>query len=137
MLRRLAYSTLAAAAVFTLAACEDSATKESDLKTISGTVAYRERIALPPSAKVKVSLVDVSLADAPSTTIAETEFTPSGSVPIPYTLSYDPSKITEGHSYALQARVTDLDKLLFITDTHIRALGENPDSTDLMMVKVQ
>lgn len=36
------------------------------MKTITGTVAYRERIALPPNAVVTVTLEDVSLADAPS-----------------------------------------------------------------------
>ncbi len=136
MLRRFAFSTLLAAAALTLTACEDSVTTNA-LETISGTVAYRERIALPPTAKVKVSLVDVSLADAPSTTIAETEFTPSGNVPIAYSISYDPAKITEGHSYALQARVTDQEKLLFITDTQNQVLGDGPNATDLMMVKVR
>lgn len=137
MIRRLAYSTLTAVAVLSLAACEETPSPETTTATISGTVAYRERIVLPPSAQVKVALVDVSLADAPSVTIAETVFTPEGNVPIPYTLSYDSSKIIEGHTYALQARVTEHDKLLFITDTHYAALGENADTTDLLMVKVQ
>ncbi|MHC6802504.1 YbaY family lipoprotein, partial [Vibrio antiquarius] len=39
---------------------------EASMKTITGTVAYRERIALPPNAVVTVALEDVSLADAPA-----------------------------------------------------------------------
>jgi uncharacterized lipoprotein YbaY len=38
------------------------------MTTLNGTVSYRERIALPPSAVARSSLVDVSLADAPATT---------------------------------------------------------------------
>ena len=41
---------------------------------VSGTVAYRERIALPPNAAIEVKLQDVSLQDAPAKTVAETVF---------------------------------------------------------------
>lgn len=42
-------------------------------KTISGKVIYRERIALPPEARLIVQLNDISLADAPSKIIGETQ----------------------------------------------------------------
>ena len=38
---------------------------------VTGSVTYRERIALPPSAVVTVKLLDVSRADAPAELIAE------------------------------------------------------------------
>ena len=38
---------------------------------LMGTVNYRERMALPPTATVLVQLVDISLADAPAQVIAE------------------------------------------------------------------
>ncbi len=38
--------------------------------SFDGEVFYRERIALPPSARLSVSLEDVSLADAPSVQLA-------------------------------------------------------------------
>ncbi len=44
---------------------------------------YRQRIALPPGAVVRVALSDVSVADAPSTTVAEQVITPEHQVPIP------------------------------------------------------
>lgn len=46
--------------------------------TLNGTVSYRERIALPPSAVVEVKLVDVSLADAPARTLARASVAPAG-----------------------------------------------------------
>jgi putative lipoprotein len=75
-------------------------------KTLNGTVSYRERIALPPSAVVEVKLVEVSRADAPATTIAETSITPAGQVPVQYRLEFDDTEINPGRTYALQARVT-------------------------------
>ncbi|WP_367272350.1 YbaY family lipoprotein [Phreatobacter sp.] len=49
----------------------NAAAAMAETRTLSGMVIYRERIALPPSAVVEVKLVDISLADAPSRTIAE------------------------------------------------------------------
>ena len=54
--------------------------------SLRGSVSYRERIALPPGATVTVRLIDVSLADAPSQTIAETTIRPRGKVPVPFVL---------------------------------------------------
>lgn len=45
---------------------------------LTGTVAYRERIALPSGAVVQVQLADVSKQDAASTTVAETTIEPRG-----------------------------------------------------------
>ena len=57
---------------------------------VTGSVTYRERIALPPSAVVTVKLVDVSLADAPSVLIAEQVIRTEGrQVPFEFALDYD------------------------------------------------
>lgn len=62
--------------------------------TLSGTVTYRERMALPSDARVTVSLADVSLADAPAQVLGETVVDPAGrQVPIPYQISYDDSAL--------------------------------------------
>jgi putative lipoprotein len=45
---------------------------------VTGSVSYRERIALPPDAVVKVQLSDVSRQDAPAPLIAETTVQPEG-----------------------------------------------------------
>lgn len=39
--------------------------------SLDGEVFYLQRIALPPTATLSVSLQDVSLADAPAVTLAE------------------------------------------------------------------
>ena len=49
---------------------------------VTGTITYRERIALPENAIVNVQLQDVSLQDVAATVIAETTITTPGQVPI-------------------------------------------------------
>ena len=87
--------------------------------TLNGAVAYHQRIALPPDARLTVTISDVSLMDAPSPVIAQTEIKTAGrQVPIPFSLDYDPARIVAKHSYAVSARITDAaGKLTWITDT--------------------
>lgn len=85
---------------------------------VTGTVTYRERIALPPTAVVTVRLVDVSLADAPAVLIAEQVIATAGrQVPFEFVLAYDASRTQPCHTYAVQARIENGDRLLFISDT--------------------
>ena len=93
-------------------------------RTLSGTVTYRERIALPPGAVVEVSLLDVSLADAPSRTIARARITPRRQVPIPYRLRFNDAVIRTGpgYSYALRAEIRVRGQLWFTTTEHHAAL---------------
>ncbi|OHV83817.1 YbaY family lipoprotein [Rhizobium sp. LCM 4573] len=106
------------------------------IKALEGTVAYRERMALPPGASVEIKLVDVSLADSPSKTLAEITFTPEGQVPLPYRLEYDDAEIQPGRSYALQARITLGDRLMFITTTRHAVFTGEAGETNIMVERV-
>lgn len=108
----------------------------AETKTLNGTVAYRERIALPPNASVEVKLVDVSRADAPAKTIAEITISPKGQVPVPYRLEYDDAAIVAGRSYALQARITAGERLLFINTARHPIFTGGTDKTDILVQHV-
>ncbi|EJF88915.1 YbaY family lipoprotein [Bartonella tamiae] len=96
---------------------------------LKGDVVYRERMALPENAEVEVSLNDVSLADAPSTTISSAIFKPHASSPIPYELKFDSAVIDPKHRYALQARISVDGKLLFVTtENHAVFAGDDNDT---------
>jgi putative lipoprotein len=84
---------------------------------VTGTVTYRERIALPADAVVNVQLQDVSLADAPAMVVGVQVIETEGKqVPIPYKVEYDSDAIVENHSYAVRAEIRDgTGKLLFTT----------------------
>ncbi|RWA58532.1 YbaY family lipoprotein [Mesorhizobium sp.] len=105
-------------------------------QTLKGEATYRERIALPPNAVLSVQLADVSLADAPAAIIGERKVAPAGQVPIRFEISFDPQVIRPNMTYALQARITVDDKLLFTTDTRHRVdpLSDRPQSIMLKMV---
>lgn len=108
----------------------------AETKVMKGSVTYRERMALPPGATVQVQLVDVSLADAPSVTIAETVITPDHQVPVPFELQYDDAVIVANHSYALQARIEAGGQLLFINMTRHAVLTGDADMTDILVERV-
>ena len=88
-------------------------------RTVAGEVVYRERIALPPDALLVVELADVSLVDAPIV-IAKRRVAPAGNVPIKFEIGFDPKAIQQGRTYALQARITVGERLMFTTDTSHR-----------------
>jgi len=86
--------------------------------TVSGTVTYLQRMALPSNAVLDVQLRDVSLADAPSQLIARQKITLSGKqVPVPFSINFDPAKIDPKHTYSVSAKITVDGALRFITDT--------------------
>ena len=111
-------------------------TAMAEPRTLTGTVAFRERLMLPPNAVVEVKLVDVSLADAPSTTLGETTFKPEGRIPAPFELKFEGGDIKPGHTYALQARITVDGQLWFITTTRHQVFSGGADNTDIMMERV-
>ena len=104
--------------------------------SVTGTVAYRERIALTPAAVVEVQLLDVSLADASAKVIARQMIKPEHQVPIPFELVYDPAEIDERFTYAVRATIREGDRLMFTTDTSYRVLTRGrPNHVDLMLVR--
>lgn len=117
-----------------LAAC--ATTPAEQPVTVTGSIAYRERIALPPTAQVEITLADVSLADAPSTTIAQQAFTADGrQVPFAFSLTVDQRRLNPRHSYAVSARISDASgRLMFITDTRNSVAFDGRRAIDLGML---
>lgn len=110
------------------------------MATLSGTVTYRERMALPINANINVRLLDVSRMDAPARVLAEDNIAAKGqSVPIPYTLEYDPVLIRDGLSYAVRAEIRGAGgELMWTTDTaHPVLTADAPsDGVEIRVVRV-
>jgi len=84
------------------------------VSAITGSVTYRTRKALPPTAKVEVSLQDVSRADAPSEVIGTQVIEAAGKqVPFPFLIPFDPARIDSRHTYAVRATITIDDKRVY------------------------
>lgn len=118
-----------------LAAALPSAPAVAAPRSLSGTVSFRERMMLPPSAVVEVKLLDVSLADAPARTIAQTRIS-GRRIPAPWTLRFDSRRIDPQRSYVLQARILDGGQLLFTTTERHSVFAGGPDNTDLWVQRV-
>ncbi|MDR6519954.1 MULTISPECIES: YbaY family lipoprotein [Variovorax] len=105
---------------------------------VTGTVTYRERIALDPAADIVVQLLDVSLMDAPSKVLAEQRIKANGKqVPFAYELKVDAARIDPRMRYAVSARITRGEQLLFINDTQYPVLTQGgATSADLVLVRV-
>lgn len=89
-----------------------------EVAAVSGTVSYRQRIALPPEAQLVLKLEDVSLADAPSVVIAEKTIETAGrQVPIPFVLTYDPDAIQPQNRYVVRAQIFYGDQLRWTSTT--------------------
>ncbi len=134
-------AALTCIAVLTLGACVPATEMTGPTPvttTVSGTVTYRQRTALPPGAVTTVQLQDVSLADAPATILGEQQIAMDGkSVPVPYVIAYDPAAIDPRNTYSVAARITDAGgKLLFISDTMIPVITRDSPTADVEIVVV-
>lgn len=72
---------------------------------VSGTVTFRERVALPPGAALRVTLYETRGASGAPTFIAEQTIPKPGPVPIRFRVAYPPSVIDARAGYALVARI--------------------------------
>lgn len=84
--------------------------------TLSGQVTYRERIALPADAILRVRLVDSAAATAmPARVEAEAPIAAGGQVPLTFTLTFDDSMVEDGRQYALMAEIVSGGAIWFRT----------------------
>lgn len=106
---------------------------------MTGTISYRQRIALTPDAVVEVKLLDVSRADVPSVTIAEQVIKPAGrQVPIAFELPYDAQRIKERRRYVLQVRILEGGRLRFINSKAYPVItGGHHDSVNVIVQPVR
>jgi uncharacterized lipoprotein YbaY len=134
--------TLSAALALVLGALSSSPTfaGEADcFKTVSGSVAYRQRIAMPPEAVLTVRVEDVSRADAPAVLLAEIR-EPFGErqVPIPFSLQVFSASIDPRFSYVVRASITVNDEVRFTTTRSYPVLTRGATNTvDLLLEAVQ
>ena len=108
----------------------------ADSRVVTGTVTYRERIALPAETIVHIQLLDVSLMDVSAKLITEQTLTLPHQVPIPFELVYRPLVIDERMTYAVRATISNGDQLLFVTDRSYPVLTRGrPEHIDLVLVR--
>ena len=107
--------------------------------SVSGSVTYRERLALSQGAKLVVELRDVSYQDAAAPLIARQTISDPGQVPIKFKIEYDRDDIDSRNVYSITARIVESDdRLAFINDTAYEVITRGkPSKVDVLLVLVQ
>jgi putative lipoprotein len=85
---------------------------------ITGSVSYRERIALPANSVITIRLDDISVAGRAAELVSELRFvTGTRQVPINFRLPYMDSAIQKGRRYQIRASIHTENQLMFASNT--------------------
>jgi len=126
-----------AAALISFLACGATAAGASQQTLLTGTISYRERIALPPTASVEVRLEDVTRADTTPAVVAQTRLTHAGQVPVRFNLDVDMSQIDRRGRYALRATISDGGTAMFESRDTVLVLTQGHGTrADLVLTRV-
>ena len=119
-----------------LSGCSCGSEDLYDRPAVSGTVTYRERIALPDDAVVSVKLLDTSLQDVAATVLGEQVIHTEGQqAPIPFEIQYNETDIQSNHTYQIGVRITDgSGKLLFINTTATPVITRGAPTHDVEVI---
>jgi uncharacterized lipoprotein YbaY len=88
--------------------CKADENKKAELEDparVSGSLTYVQRVALPPDAVARVTLLVMSRPGAPASLINEATITDVGQVPVPFEVYYRRDTIDAHSTYAVQARI--------------------------------
>jgi putative lipoprotein len=83
---------------------------------VTGTATYRERMAMPKNAVFEARLEDRSKLDAPAEVIGKAVMQNPGNPPYHFSISYDPRRIVDNHTYVVRATIQIGDRLAFTSD---------------------
>lgn len=117
---------------------DNPATTSSDVITVKGQLAYRERIALPPGSRARITIVDTAVADRKSPVVArQTIDLADRQVPVPFSIELARANLVPNGRYSLRATIrSNDDELLWTTDTaHIVDTARRVDDLGLLMLK--
>ncbi len=116
LISKFTITLLALLAVLLNVGCSTISQSPEDSITVSGTAAYRQRIAMPAEAVLTVILEDVSRADTKATVLAEsTQTFGDRQVPLAFSLPVPSSKINPDADYNLRARIDVGGQMRFTT----------------------
>lgn len=103
---------------------------------VSGTLTYRDRIALPANAIVTVQIAELRAGVTPPI-IAEQRFTTNGAQPpFRYTISYDPARINASAQYTIQSNISVDGQVRFSTNQIYRVITGGAPVSDVNIVLV-
>jgi putative lipoprotein len=126
-----------AALAMSLGACatisSDTATTEAVMvETISGTLSYRERIALPPGAQMEIVVSDITLGrDQELILSRELNTIGQGSPPIPFSINVSKLNLSDGPLYGLRAFIRERDGAILFRTSEPFLLNLRSDTVNI------
>lgn len=104
--------------------------------SVSGTITYNVRSALPANAVVTMQIAQVGASGAPQL-VAEQRFSTNGAqVPFRFTVPYDPARIDANATYTLQGNISVNGQIRFTTSQLYPVITRGNPSTNLSIVMV-
>lgn len=100
---------------------------------VTGSVIYRERIALTPAAVVQVEVVELTQDGSPGTVIGQQTIQSPAQVPIPFSVDVNPQRVRAEGSYAVTVRITDGERV-FSTAAPVPVLTQGHRSSDVQVL---
>ena len=101
---------------------------------LTGTVNYRARIALPPSAVMTVRFLDITQKEAPAIVLGEKSVSNPGNSPIAFSLAYPFGGISPNRNYVIDARIEVDGRLRFYTmEQHVVTPQNAAESHELWL----
>ena len=103
-----------------------------------GTVGFMQPLEIPSGSTLIVQLQDTSLQDVAAKVLGETVITDFSVIPIPFSVSYDPTVIDARFTYSISARITDeAGNLIFINTTAFNVITNgNPSIVEVIVEPV-
>jgi putative lipoprotein len=112
---------------------------ESATRVFRGSVRYRQRIALPPDAVIRVIIQDVSQSEGTPKSFADQEIPAKGhQIPIKFAVKYDAVAVNPAHQYTIRAKITSGGRLMFTSTNSYPVLtqGAPSDNVDIDLEQV-
>ena len=102
---------------------------------VMGTVGFMQPLEIPSGSTLTVQLQDTSLQDVAAKVLGETVITDFTVIPIPFSVSYDPTAIDMRFTYSISARITDgAGNLIFINATAFNVITNgNPSVVEVIV----
>ena len=105
----------------------------SNKGVLSGTVVYRERMALPPGAQVSVRLWDAMLPPQVAT-VGEAKFPATTQVPVPFEVFFDSGAIQQSHTYGARASISVDGVVWFQSEQPVPVLTQGAPSVGVELL---
>jgi putative lipoprotein len=103
---------------------------------VTGTLTYRDRVALPTNAMATVQIARVYTDRSPEI-IAEQTFTTNGAQPpFTYSIAYDPARIDQNASYTVQSTIKVGDQVRYSTNTIVPVITRGNPTQNVAMTLV-